>query len=176
MLSCIRHCNKSPQKHNHWKHGYYTPPAYHQMWMEGNTYPRASERSLYFLHYFELMAELAVREGRARLFKLHINISRTFPAHFFSVLRWNIQWAVSNFSWCFEDKVRLNSIEQGNFYLIVEFWTVLQRFDVGQLSANNGIHGFYGRGKYQCLHGLRLCLMGFFTHCMMKCVEFKNES
>lgn len=54
---------------------------------------------------------------------------------------------VSNFSWCFEAKVRLNSIELGIFYLIFEFWTALQWVDVGQLSADNEIQGILWEGE-----------------------------
>lgn len=91
--------------------------------------------------------------GKADLFKLHINISRTSPPHFLSVLGGNELFQIS--LGVFEDKVRLNSIEVGKFYLNVEFWTLLQCLYAGQLSANNGIQGFYGREKHQCPYGLR---------------------
>lgn len=99
MASCCRHHNKSPQKHSHWKHRYYTHPAYHQRQHVSKSWEEAS--SIFSTVLNSQLDWMGWWGGKADLFKLHINISRTSPPHFLSVLGGNIQWAVSNFSWCF---------------------------------------------------------------------------
>lgn len=177
MLSCGRHCNESPQKHSHQNHRYYALLRYHQMWLESNTAARAGDRALLPLSLLSSAyrwTEWAGRVGGAGLFKLHIYFSKINSVHFLSLFRGNSQRIVSTFSWCFEGKVRLNSIELGNLYLIVEFWTLCS-LDIGQLPANKETWGFCGKGNNQCPYGLIWCPLTFFTHCMMKCMDFKNK-